>query len=82
MLNPLVSVNDAARLLGVSKWSIFAWVKQGKLRPVRFCRRVLFEESELKRLVDEAKTTISAQSTLRDPIFRAKESVTKVRQER
>ncbi len=23
MLNPLVSVNDAARLLGVSKWSIF-----------------------------------------------------------
>ena len=55
MLYPLVSVNEAARILSVSKWLIFGWVNQGKLRPVKFCRRVLFEESELQRFIDEAK---------------------------
>jgi len=82
MLNPLVSVNDAARLLGVSKWTIFAWTKTGKLRPVRFCRRVLFEESELKRLIDDAKTPLLAQSTFQNALSRANETITTDRHER
>jgi hypothetical protein len=30
------------------------WVKKGKLRPVRLCRRLLFDPREVQRLVEAA----------------------------
>jgi len=58
MLNPLVSVNDAARLLGVSKSTVFSWATSGKLPSVRFCRRLLFQESTIQQFIEDALTDV------------------------
>jgi excisionase family DNA binding protein len=55
----LHSVTDAAKLLGISHWTLRAYVKNGKLTPVRIGRRVLLEEGELERFVETAKSVPS-----------------------
>ncbi len=52
----LYDINSAARLLGISPWTVRAYIRRGKLKPVRFGRRVLLEETELERLVAENRT--------------------------
>jgi excisionase family DNA binding protein len=54
-MNALKSVDEAAGLLGISPWTVRAWIRDGKLRPVRLGRRVLLSESELERLVEESQ---------------------------
>jgi excisionase family DNA binding protein len=51
----LLDLKSAARLLGISHWTVRAFLKKGVLRPVRIGRRVLIEEAELRRFVNEAK---------------------------
>jgi DNA-binding transcriptional MerR regulator len=51
-LLPLVAV---ARALCVSPHTVRAWVRQGKLRPVRLCRRLLFHPDDIARLLAEAR---------------------------
>lgn len=49
----LLSVDEAARLLGgVSKWTIYAWLSQGKLRRTKVGSRTMLRESELKRFIE------------------------------
>ena len=52
----LLSVAQAANILGISTWTIRAYLRNGKLFPVRIGRRVLLEEGELERFVAEAKS--------------------------
>jgi excisionase family DNA binding protein len=52
---PLFNVKDAANLLAVSPWTIRAYIRDGKLRPVRIGRLVRLDEQELHRFVVEAK---------------------------
>jgi len=66
-MRPLLSIEAAAHLLAISPWTVRAYCKQRKLQPVKVGRRVLLEESELKRFVSEHKN-ISA-----DPAQRWKE---------
>ena len=54
-MNQLYDVQAAARLLSISPWTVRSYIKQGKVRPVRIGRRVLFEEGELERLVNKGK---------------------------
>ena len=54
-MRPLKSVEEAAELLGVSKWSVRSWIREGKLRAVRLGRRVLVEEAELERFIAASK---------------------------
>lgn len=51
-LLPLVAV---AKALCVSPHTVRSWVRKGKLKPVRICRRLLFHPDELARLLAEAK---------------------------
>jgi predicted site-specific integrase-resolvase len=51
-LLPLVLV---ARALCVSPHTVRAWVRAGKLRPVRICRRLLFHPDEIARFMANAK---------------------------
>ncbi len=53
----LYDVKSAARILCISPWTVRAYVRQGKLRPVRLGRRVLFEETELARFIAENRDT-------------------------
>jgi excisionase family DNA binding protein len=49
---PLVSVEEAARLLGgLSKWTIYSWLSQGKLHRTKVGRRTMLRQSELFRLI-------------------------------
>ena len=54
---PLCDLKEAARLLRVSIWTVRAYVKAGKLNPIRFGRRVLLEESELERFIEVSKSS-------------------------
>jgi hypothetical protein len=51
-LLPLLAV---AKTLCVSPHSIRAWVRQGRLKPVRICRRLLFSPEEITRFLAESK---------------------------
>jgi excisionase family DNA binding protein len=52
----LYDVNAAARLLAVSPWTIRAYIRNGKLRPVRIGRLVRLEGQELERFVADGRT--------------------------
>jgi excisionase family DNA binding protein len=51
-LLPLAAVAEA---LAVSPHTVRMWVRKGKLRPVRICRRLLFDPQEISRFLAEAK---------------------------
>jgi excisionase family DNA binding protein len=54
-MEPLKSIEEAADIWGVSPWTVRAYVRQGKIRPVRIGRRVLIEAQEIQRLIDEGR---------------------------
>ena len=58
----LFSVGEAAELLGISPWTVRAYIGKGKLAPVRLGRRVLLEEEELERFVATAKSVPTVSS--------------------
>jgi len=54
-MTPLHDVKGAAQLLAVSPWTVRAYIRQGKLHPVRIGRLVRLDEQELQNFVAEAK---------------------------
>lgn len=52
-MRALKSVDEAAGLLGISKWTVRGYIRDGKLIAVRLGRRVLLPEDELERFVAE-----------------------------
>lgn len=54
-MEPLHDVNGAARILAVSPWTIRAYIRQGKLRPIRIGRLVRLDEKELAQFVANSK---------------------------
>jgi hypothetical protein len=51
----LLTLVAVAKALCVSPHSVRCWVRRGKLRPVRICRRLLFHPDEIARFLAEAK---------------------------
>lgn len=50
----LYSVEDAAAFLGgLSKYTIHAWLSQGKLRRTKVGSRTMIRESELQRVIED-----------------------------
>ena len=47
----LYSVDEAAELLRLSHWTIWGWLKKGKLRGAKVGGRRVIRESELQRLI-------------------------------
>ena len=52
------SVNDAAREISVSPWTIRSWITKGKLQAVKLGRRVVIEHEELLRLLEKGRQPI------------------------
>jgi excisionase family DNA binding protein len=50
-LTKLLSISEVAEILGLSPHTIRSFVRQGKLSPVRICRRVLFSPDEVSRFI-------------------------------
>ena len=60
-LERLLSVEEAARALGgISKWTVHAWLSQGKLLRTKVGGRTMIRESELRRVVEDGgKSAVS-----------------------
>jgi hypothetical protein len=54
-MEPLLKIEDAARLIGRTHWTLRQDVKAGKLRCVRIGRRIMIEQSEIRRLIEEGR---------------------------
>jgi excisionase family DNA binding protein len=54
-LPQLLDLQTVATQLSVSPHTVRKWVKVGKLRPARICRRLLFDPAEIARFVSGAK---------------------------
>jgi hypothetical protein len=54
-MEPLLKIEDAARLVGRTHWTLRHDVKAGKLRCVRIGRRIMIEQSEIRRLIEEGR---------------------------
>jgi len=55
LMEPLLTIEKAAELLGISPWTVRAYVRDRKLMAVHIGRRVLIEQSELRRFVEQAR---------------------------
>jgi excisionase family DNA binding protein len=55
MTERLLTLIEVSDLLRVSPHTIRAWVRKGRLRPVRICRRLLFDPAEVSRFLADAK---------------------------
>jgi len=53
----LLTLLALAKALCVSPHTVRAWIRQGKLQPVRICRRLLFDPAEVSRFLTEARST-------------------------
>ncbi|MFL6306083.1 MAG: helix-turn-helix domain-containing protein [Candidatus Sulfotelmatobacter sp.] len=60
-MDALLSVEEvAARLGGLSKWTIYAWLSQGRLRRTKVGGRTMIRESELSRVIDDGEKSNAA----------------------
>lgn len=54
-LEPLLTIEDVARLVRRTHWTLRHDVKTGRLRCVRIGRRIMIEPSEIRRLIEEGR---------------------------
>lgn len=52
MTEQLFGVEDAAKKLAISPWTLRAYIQRGTVRTVRIGRRVLLSADELRRIVE------------------------------
>lgn len=50
----LLSVDEAASALGLSPWTIRAWISKGRIASAKLGTRRLIPQSELDRLIQES----------------------------
>lgn len=67
-MKALWNIQKAAELLGISPWTVGAYIRDRKLRPIRLGRRVLLAEEELERLVFESQEQVACLQTNRDAV--------------
>jgi excisionase family DNA binding protein len=65
-MDELLSVEEAARRLGgISRWTVHAWLSQGKLKRTKVGARTMVRESELARVIEEGgKSPVHKHSTI------------------
>lgn len=53
-MDNLLSVEETARKLGgISKWTVHAWLSQGKLQRTKVGGRTMIRESELVKVIED-----------------------------
>lgn len=50
----LLTLLEVANILRLSPHTIRSFVRKGKLRPTRICRRLLFNPADIERLIQNA----------------------------
>jgi excisionase family DNA binding protein len=60
-MDELLSIEEAARRLGgLSKYTIHAWLSQGKLMRTKVGRRTMIRASELHRVIEDGGSRLAA----------------------
>ena len=49
----LLSPKEFAHRLSISRWTVYAWIAEGRIRSVKLGRLVRIPESEVDRIVQE-----------------------------
>jgi excisionase family DNA binding protein len=72
-METLLSVEEAARRLGgISKWTIHAWLSQGRLQRTKVGARTMIRESELAKVIDDGGKSPAPQKGVREPVTEAR----------
>jgi excisionase family DNA binding protein len=50
-----VSVNEAARILGIGRTSLYAMIRDGRIDVLKLGRRTLVKTASLRRIIDETQ---------------------------
>jgi excisionase family DNA binding protein len=58
----LIGVEDTARRLGISVWTVYRWARAGRLVSIQLGRRRLFAEEDLQKLISTARRAAPASS--------------------
>jgi excisionase family DNA binding protein len=48
VLSPLLSINEVAELLGISRPTVYALIRRGELIPIRVGERLRFEKADVR----------------------------------
>jgi excisionase family DNA binding protein len=51
-LSPLLSINEVAQLLGISRPSVYALIRRGELMPIRVGERARFEPADVREYIE------------------------------
>lgn len=54
-LEPLLSLEEAARIIRRTHWSMRKYIAEGRIRGVRIGRDLLIEPCELRRFIEQAR---------------------------
>jgi excisionase family DNA binding protein len=54
-LSPLLSMNEMAHLLGISRKTLYALIRRGDLVPIRVGERLRFEPAEVRSYLERNK---------------------------
>lgn len=52
-IQQLLSPQQFADKIAVSRWTIYAWIQEGKIAAVKLGRLVRIPEAELERIIEE-----------------------------
>ena len=53
-MDDLLSVSEVARRLGgLSKWTVYAWLSQGRMERTKVGGRTMIRESELSKVIQD-----------------------------
>lgn len=59
-LEPLLKIEDVSRITGRSHWTLRNDVLLGRIRCIRLGRRMMFEQAEIRRLIEDARNGATA----------------------
>ena len=63
-MDNLLPVSEVSkRLGGISKWTVYAWLSQGKLRRTKVGGRTMIRESELAKVIRDGETPSSPEKS-------------------
>lgn len=54
----LLTVDEACKILRVSRWTLGRWIEAGKLSARKVGHRVLVPADEIERLLDQSKVVV------------------------
>jgi excisionase family DNA binding protein len=56
-LSPLLSINEVADLLGISRPTVYALIRRGELVPIRVSDRARFEPADVRAYIERHRET-------------------------